>query len=80
MDETYAFLLSFPAKRQYTYSNMLKKGTGLIPTKVTRKYYNYSYNILTIVINFNIYIVTLPPPQAFQKNKIDAKRTERPAD
>jgi hypothetical protein len=29
-------LLSFPAKRQYTYSNMLKKGTGSIPTKVTR--------------------------------------------
>jgi hypothetical protein len=27
-----------------------------------------------------ILVVSLPPPQAFQKNKMGAKRTERPAD
>ena len=47
-NETYTFLLSFPEKRQYTYSNMLKKGTGLIPTKVTRKYSVTSYRYKVI--------------------------------
>jgi hypothetical protein len=64
----------------FEISNLWAKLSGIRHSKTTKNGTIQLNGLASMVHTQNIQWLPLPPPQAFQKNKIGGKRTERPAD